>query len=96
MIDRRRTEARDGDPAIAMDPAWRRLGRPRSVWGTIADASWGALQIAFHLALGPVLHGWRTPVGFVMSRQMLRTIKATRRRLAGRIATLSRATGSVR
>ena len=27
------------------------------------DAMWGATQIAFHLALGPVLHRWRTRWG---------------------------------
>src|SRR5215207_10405172 len=29
----------------------------------ILDSIWGAIQIAFHLALGPVLHRWRTRWG---------------------------------
>ena len=29
----------------------------------VLDSAWGAIQIAFHLALGPVLHRWRTRWG---------------------------------
>src|SRR5918994_2327372 len=29
----------------------------------VVESVWAALQIAFHMALGPVLHGWRTHWG---------------------------------
>jgi hypothetical protein len=29
----------------------------------VTESLWGALQMAFHIALGPVLHGWRTRWG---------------------------------